>query len=221
MKKIFLVAGATVALSFSALAAPTCSTTSGYNNVISGAPNTGLTSSTTGQDDPCTVSGSDLTFSNFSYDLTNGSFTTVSPTVNLVSATPAVTVVFNPNLNSNSDLELEFEVTGGIDGVTLGFNGSTGFVNEVLCTVFTATGVCPQGDQIGTTLSVTPTNQNASLTLNGSYSDVWVFKDINVGSGGGLSEVSQSYIVPEPMTLSLMGAGLLGVGLIRRRRVRK
>jgi hypothetical protein len=39
----------------------------------------------------------------------------------------------------------------------------------------------------------------------------FVYKDVN-----GVSEFAQT-VVPEPMTLSMMGIGLLGLGLLRRR----
>jgi hypothetical protein len=38
--------------------------------------------------------------------------------------------------------------------------------------------------------------------------------------GALLSEVNQ-FFVPEPMTMTLVGAGLLGLGLFGRRRLRK
>jgi hypothetical protein len=60
-----------------------------------------------------------------------------------------VTLLFDPNITGSSDLELEDQVTGGVRGVDLAWNGSgTGFVNEVVCTVFTSTGVCPSADQL-------------------------------------------------------------------------
>ena len=219
--------------SLSALAAPTCSTTSGSNNLIAytgpgnvgGSLPNGLNASTAGlqgtQDNPCTPSGSSLTFSNFSYDVVNGGFTTSSPTINLITAgvSGATTIFdFNPNLGSNSDLEFEFEVTGGVSAIGLSLNSASGFVNETVCTNFTPDGNCKDGG--GTllgTIGVTPQSPNASLNLGGVYQNIWIFKDINVGSAGGLSEVNQAYIAPEPLTFSLVGAGLLGLGLLRRR----
>jgi hypothetical protein len=51
--------------------------------------------------------------------------------------------------------------------------------------------------------------------------DFWVVKDISIHGAPGvpasLSEFSQSFEIPEPLTLALVGSGLLGLGLLRRR----
>ena len=127
---------------------------------------------------------------------------------------------------------MEDQVTGGIMGVDLDWNGSgTGFVNEVVCTVFTMTGVCPSIDQLAILNEnsggavATAYNGGTSSTAGGvasvvfasAQSEVWIFKNINSGNAP-YSEVEQSYLVPEPMTFSLLGAGLLGLGLMGRRR---
>ena len=178
-----------------------------------------------------------LNFSNFSYLLDAGSFSVSPLDVSVESATLSgsqVTLVFDPNLAVSSDLELEDQVTGGVLGVDLGFNGSgTGFINEVVCKVFTSTGICPSSDQLAV-LNVntngavaTAYNGGTSSTANGiasvvfatPQSEVWIFKDIGSGNAP-YTEVEQSYLVaiPEPMTFSLLGAGLLGLGLMGRRR---
>ena len=180
---------------------------------------------------------SPLGFSNFSYLLDAGSFSVTPLAVNVETATLSdnqVVLDFDPNLAASSDLVLEDQVTGSIFGVDLGWNGSgTGFVNEVVCTVFTSTGVCPSSDELavlnvtsGGTVA-TAFNGGTSSTAEGiasvvfatSHSEVWIFKDINSGDAP-FSEVEQSYLVSEPMTFSLMGAGLLGIGLIGRRRTK-
>ena len=67
---------------------------------------------------------------------------------------------------------------------------------------------------------------------SGNFADtspIYVFKDIETGNGtpgsgvgtGQLSELDQSFeigsTVPEPVSLVLLGSGLLGLGLLRRR----
>jgi hypothetical protein len=179
-----------------------------------------------------------LNFSNFSYLLDAGSFSASPLDVSVESASVVgseVTLLFNPNLAVSSDLELEDQVTGGLLGVDLAWNGSgTGFVNEVVCTMFTSTGICPSGDWLatlavnsgGAVATVEPgcvgcssstANGVASVVFGAAQGEVWIFKDINSGNAP-YSEVEQSYLVPEPMTFSLLGAGLLGLGLLGRRR---
>jgi len=178
-----------------------------------------------------------LNFSNFSYLLDAGSFAGSPIDVSVEAATLSgneVTLEFDPNIALSSSLQLEDQVTGGVLGVDLGWNGSgTGFVNEVVCKVFTSTGICPSSDQLAI-LNVntdgavaTAYNGGTSSTAGGiasvvfatPQSEVWIFKDIGSGNAP-YTEVEQSYLVavPEPMTFSLLGAGLLGLGLTRRRR---
>ena len=176
-----------------------------------------------------------LNFSNFSYLLDAGSFSISPVDVSVQSGTLSgseVNLEFDPNLAVNSDLELEDQVTGGLLGVDLSWNGSgTGFVNEVVCTVFTMTGVCPMSDQLAilnvnsTGAVATAYNGGTTSTAGGiasvvfatAHPEVWIFKNISSGNAP-FSEVEQSYLVPEPMTFSLLGAGLLGLGLMGRRR---
>jgi len=191
----------------------------------------------------CTIGG--LTFTNFSYNLDAGSFTTVPLDVAVEVATVTggqAILEFNPDLAASSDLELEDQVVGGVLGVDLGATiGGTGFVNETVCSIFVSTGICPTADLYGT-LNVTSTGDTvtigvagslcatgctsstagglATISFGSSVGQVWIIKNINSGSAP-FSEVEQSYLVPEPMTFSLIGAGLLGLGLMGRRRSRK
>src|ERR1700683_532573 len=68
-----------------------------------------------------------LNFSNFSYLLDAGSFSVSPLNVSVEGGTVTgseVNLLFDPNLAVSSDLEIEDQVTGGILGVSLGWNGS-------------------------------------------------------------------------------------------------
>jgi len=197
----------------------------------------------------CTITP--LNFTNFSYLLDNGSFTTPNPDVSVETATlngGQAIFSFDPNIAAGSDLFLEYQVFGPITSIDLEVSlAGTGFVNETVCTVFSgsATPACPSGDTLAT-LNVSGQGSNpqtvtasigagcgtgctsstvggdATITFGSTQSEVWILKDISSGSAA-FSDVIQSYgtVVPEPMTMSLMGAGLLGLGFLGRRRLKK
>jgi hypothetical protein len=235
MKKIFgagLFAFTLAATATVASAAPACAigtnlieNAAGSGNVV----DNGLaaTVSAIPASQSCTLGS--LTFSNFQYTLApptgfeNAPFQVLVN--NIIPSGNDVVLGFNPDTASGSDLQLEFQVTGVIQGVDLSYNGNTGAINEEVCLVYMQSGVCPTASDVNgpstlSSLGVNPTNQNAQLNFTTAQTSIWIFKDIAAGAGF-FSEVNQSFVVPEPMTFSLLGVGLLGLGLMGRRRASK
>jgi len=192
------------------------------SNLLSGAPSV-ITAPATGSFS-CSIGPE--TFSNFSYNLAATGAGQGVPTVAVEPpsgfANGIVSFDFYPNLVQGSDLQLEFEVSGApMNGAQLSYNGGAGTgINEEICTTFTITGVCNPANTFLASISVGPNTQSATALFATPQSTIWVFKDISL-STGFFSEVNQGYIVPEPMTFSLLGAGLLGLGLMGRRRASK
>jgi hypothetical protein len=115
-----------------------------------------------------------------------------------------------------TDFHIVFQGTPGIPGITLETGvGST--VSEGICgsafNVATGVSACG-GNMLNTTVLTASNGGTVYSNVNPATTDFF-FKDI---SGG--SEVTQ-LVAPEPMTLSLMGAGLLGLGIFGRRRFSK
>jgi hypothetical protein len=184
----------------------------------------------------CQVNGSNLIFSNF----------TVSPTGGLNTATVGLSDVAGTGVAGSEvnlgfqltlgfanaadpvgDLLLTYEVTGGISGVDINVQGTPVAspdqitVTETVCSQAFVGGSCPTIDTLAI-YAVTSTNGSDAIGAMAfaSTTPVFIKKDISF-NGAITSEFSNSQLVPEPMTLTLMGVGLLGLGVFGRRRFTK
>jgi hypothetical protein len=116
------------------------------------------------------------------------------------------------NLGAN-DIQITYQLVPGVTGFTL-FAPANTTVTQVICSVRTGpNGFCPPANVLSLNPNWTASNGGSSfssvkLPPGGPGDQVdWVFQ--NVAAAGTLS--------PEPITFSLMGAGLLAIGILGRR----
>lgn len=180
----------------------------------------------------CTIGG--LEFSNFRADNASNSQGLQIFMLNASVASGFVTLNFNPNLalSGLQDIHLFFTVTGGINQIDLSNGGTTSTtISERACSsAVLSSGSCEDlAHQLGVVTAAGGTGNILSLPFT-TTSPVYIYKDIQKPAAGAegdlrpdLTGFSQSFHtgVPEPMTLSMMGIGLLGLGLVRRRQLGK
>jgi hypothetical protein len=130
-------------------------------------------------------------------------------------------------ISNSEDSQITYTVQhpgGMIDTLDLSFGSTvtgTGVssVKETFC-LGSSINNCPQGD-LG---SIAVTNPGAGFSNRAFFSgasSVAVSKNINVTSGVNgtafIAEVSDTFSSPEPLSFVLLGSGLLGITLMRRR----
>jgi len=207
MKKFLMLAVAVAAASGIAVADPACA--SGMNIIGTGGPITVTPGQTYTSTFSCQLGGN--VFSNFSV-VTNTGFPSSSTfSLSLSVNTDATTLDFGTDLAAGEDLRLFYQISQGTSGMIMTVAGSGSTIIETVCDQAFTGIIC--GDTPLANFAVT-SNQTGSASFPVVPTD-YIFKDISAGNG--LSDFTQQ-IVPEPITLSLMGAGLLGLGIFGRRR---
>jgi hypothetical protein len=118
------------------------------------------------------------------------------------------------------------DMTVAITDLHLFFNGSftgtgTTSATESYCLNHALAG-CPGGSSGSINVTNPPPNFNAATSF-AAVSSISISKDINATSGtNGTASISQvinqfSNSIPEPLSFVLLGSGLLGLGLLRKR----
>jgi hypothetical protein len=201
--KEFLLAAALVVLGTSAASASTLCA----QGTVAGAFTSTLNLSAV---NTCTIGST--TFSNFFVTPNTPSAglpTNFGTTVNLLDDGHTLSLTYS-NIGSG-DIQFGFQSSGVIPyGVLLG-SGSASTVSETMCSTPYVGESC-NGTALGGIGTATfGNNAFILITGGGGSGTVYFSKDILGGSG-----VTQTF-VPEPTTISLMGAGLIGLGLLRRK----
>ena len=120
---------------------------------------------------------------------------------------------FNDTVSTLRIIGFSFQVSGPVDMVD-GWLGGSGnrSISEWVC----LQQGCSEQDAIAA-LNLTQANTTGSTGFE-LVNGIWVSKTMTVNVGAGLSHFSQSFhTIPEPLAMVLVGSGLLGLGLLRRR----
>jgi Tfp pilus assembly protein PilW len=204
-----LVMGTGILAIFSpGLFAATCTTWTLGNGTTTIAPGTSASGTSSGTI-PCTLGSN--TFSNFYVYNTATSDTDIVVGVSFTA--PAVMTFGVTNLDSFTDFDAVFEVTPGQGSLTINTGAASAHIVDTVCSVQFINGQSCTGNG-GVVLGSAIVNGSSTVTIplaNSPSGNDWVFEDVS-----GVTSFSKSFAVPEPVTLALVGAGLLALGLTRR-----
>lgn len=161
----------------------------------------------------CSAAGS--TFSNFVVDAAtgfgSGGLTGLSVTVYEDTSNPDNLDFVTTNLGS-ADIQIYFQASPGVSEISL--NGEGENITEYVCSAPVTVGLESCSNSSGVALGgELSTSGTTSESINSATTDYFEKDD----SGGSAFEEGFGSTVPEPMTLSMLGIGLLGLGLARRR----
>jgi hypothetical protein len=122
---------------------------------------------------------------------------------------------------AGADILLSYAVSGLLLGVDLflGTHVPPVTIIENVCAVPFVQGACPAGNLLASYAVNSANPINAAFFA--PHQTIYIKKDIQFGPGGAISDFTNSHHVPEPVTLSLTGLGLLAAGWLGRRRVRR